>query len=187
VGHQSAGFGAAGGSLRGLVPALAGLGGAALVLPFELPGSLVGRCWLAALVMSAVVAGIAAVQMYIWAQGISVARLGTIIFGTGCLITVAFCWLGWSGTPTLTWSGLSFEALRLAAVDGPILLLTLWLLPRMRPIGLASRLLLVPAVIVLEGIIAERPDVGWYGWLGLALTLGAGILLAREDATAGAS
>jgi hypothetical protein len=54
LGQQSAAFGADGGSLRGLVPALSGLGGAALILPFSLPSSWMGRLWLAALVVSAI-------------------------------------------------------------------------------------------------------------------------------------
>jgi hypothetical protein len=32
-------------------------------------------------------------------------------------------------------------------------------------------------VALLEGVVAERPEVGWYGWLGLLLTVGSAVVL----------
>jgi hypothetical protein len=55
----------------------------------------------------------------------------------------------------------------------------------MRPVAFSSRLLLVPSVTLVEGILAERPEVGWYGWLGLGLVLAAAILLLRSSETSG--
>ena len=167
LGQQSAAFGADGGSLRGLVPALAGVGGAALILPFSLPSSWFGRLWLAALVVSAIAAGIAAVAMHRLLAEISLARAGSVVFGVSCLLIASFAAFDLPGLPAFSSSGLACEVLRLLLIDGPILLLGLWLLREMRPVAFSSRLLLVPAVTLLEGIVAERPNVGWYGWLGL--------------------
>ena len=183
-GQQSAAFGADGGSLRGLVPALAGMGGAALILPFSLPSSWMGRLWLAALVVSAIAAGIAAVAMHRLLAKISLARAGSVVFGVSCLLTASFAAFDLPDLPQFSSSGLACEVLRLLLIDGPILLLGLWLLREMRPVAFSARLLLVPAVTLLEGIVAERPEVGWYGWLGLLLTVGSAVaLLARGGET----
>jgi len=179
VGQQSASFGEDGGSLRGLVPALSGLGGAALILPFSLPSSWMGRLWLAALVVSAIAAGVAAVAMHRLLAKISLARAGSVVFGVSSLLTASFAAIDWRGLPAFSSSGLACEVLRLLLIDGPILLLGLRLLREMRPVAFSSRLLLVPAVTLIEGIVAERPNVGWYGWLGLALTVGSGWFLLR--------
>jgi drug/metabolite transporter (DMT)-like permease len=177
LGQQSAAFGADGGSLRGLVPALSGLGGAALILPFSLPSSWMGRLWLAALVVSAIAAGVAAVAMHRLLAKISLARAGSVVFGVSSLLTASFAAIDWHGLPAFSSSGLACEVLRLLLIDGPILLLGLWLLREMRPVAFSARLLLVPAVTLLEGVVAERPEVGWYGWLGLLLTVGSAVVL----------
>jgi drug/metabolite transporter (DMT)-like permease len=183
VGQQSAGFGTESGSMRGLVPALTGLGAAALILPFELPSSPIGRLWLGALVVSAVAAGVAAVGMHRLVADVSLAQAGSAIFGVSCLATAIAAFVDWSGVPPCNVRNLAFEALRLLLIDGPILLLGLWLLRKMQPVAFSSRLMLVPAVTLLEGIVAERPDVGLYGWLGMALTIGATFILLRESGT----
>ncbi len=182
VGQQTASFGIAGGSMRGLVPAVAGMGGAALILPFESPSSLVGRLWLAALIASAVAAAAAAVATHhlLTENGVLLAPAGAVFFGVSCLLSGSFCRVGSSGLPPVTSSAVMYEVLRVLLIDAPILLLGIWLLRAARPVAFSSRLLLVPAVTVLEGIIAERPDVGWYGWLGLGLMIGSGFLLARH-------
>jgi drug/metabolite transporter (DMT)-like permease len=185
VGQQSAGFGTGGGAMRGLFPALAGLGGAALLLPFALPPSLEGRLWMTALVASAIMAGIAAVAAHRLLVGFSIAQAGSAIFGVSCLAAAAFSWIDWTGLPPVTSTALTFEGLRLLLIDAPILLLGLWLLRAMRPVAFSSRLLLVPSVTLVEGILAERPEVGWYGWLGLGLVLAAAILLLRSSETSG--
>jgi drug/metabolite transporter (DMT)-like permease len=185
VGQQSAGFGTGGGALRGLFPALAGLGGAALILPFAMPTSLAGRLWMTALVASAIMAGIAAVAAHRLLVGFSIAQAGSAVFGVSCLAAAAFSWIEWTGLPPVTSTALTFEWLRILLIDAPILLLGLWLLRAMRPVAFSSRLLLVPAVTLVEGILAERPEVGWYGWLGLSLVLAAAILLLRSSETSG--
>jgi hypothetical protein len=177
VGQLSAGFGAGAGSLNGLLPALIGLGGAALVLPFELPASAIGRIWLAALVFCAIAAGVAAVETHRLLVGLRLGVAGGVLFGVSALMIGGFCWMFPSGTGVLMVRSVSFEVLRLLAIDGPLLLLSLWLLRAMGPIGYSARLLLIPAVTVIEGMVAERPEVGFYGWTGLALAVGAAVVL----------
>lgn len=181
VGQQRAGFGTGGEPMLGLVPALAGLGGAALILPFELPSSLAGRLWLVGLVATATAAGVAAVAMHRLLARLSIAWAGGVVFGVSGLLMAGCGWRDWLMLPRITAIGAGFEIVRLVVIDGPILLLGIWLIREMRPVSFSSRLLLVPAVTLLEEIAAERPELGWYGWLGLALTVGAGVLLLRSS------
>ncbi len=180
VGQESAGFGVGGGAMRGLAPALVGLGGAALILPFELPSSEVGRLWLGGLGASAMAAAVAAVWMHrlLVDEEVPLAEAGGAVFGVTAVLAAVFSGVSGVGPAEITASGMALEAVRLVAIDGPILLLTLWLLRAMKPVAFSSRLLLVPAVTLVEGIVAERPEVGWYGWIGLALTFLAGVVLA---------
>lgn len=181
VGQQAASFRSDGDRMAGLVPTLAGLGGMALLLPFTIPSSWVGRAWLAGLVVSAVAAGIAAVSLQQMLQAVPLARAGTMLFGVSFLLTASFSWLTWTGMPSFSVSHVSFELLRLFLVDGPIMLLSLSLLREMQPVAFSTRLFLVPWVTVCESITVMRPDVAWYGWLGLSLALGASLLLLRHQ------
>lgn len=67
---QSAGDGAR----RLLIPAVAGLGGMLLIVPLDVPGSLVGRLSLAVLLLSAVMTAVASVWIYRLLQDFSLAQ-----------------------------------------------------------------------------------------------------------------
>jgi hypothetical protein len=108
---------------------------------------------------------------------LSLASAGSIVFGATGVLTFCLSARDWPSLSSLALASVAFEALRLILIDAPILILGFWLLREMRPAAFSARLLLVPAVTLLEGIVAERPQVGWYGWLGLALMVGAAAFL----------
>ncbi len=181
VAQQAAGFGNGESVLRFLVPALAGLLGAFLMLPFDWPPSTAGRLWLVAIAASAVLAGFAAVRLYRLLQGVGVLRGAAFMFGASSLAAATFCWVDWSGNPG--WNGVIAlgEAVRLAAVEAPILLLTVWLFREMKPVRFSARVLMVPVVMIVEGYVVMRPSVGWTTALGVVLLAGGAVGLLRAD------
>ena len=181
VAQQADSRGANENPLRPLAPALAGLGGAALMLPFDWPASLAGRLWVMAVVASAVLVGVAAVRLHTLLRGVGVWRGAAVIFGASSIAVAAFCWVDWSGNPG--WSGgiAVGEVVRLIVVEAPILLLTVWLLREMAPVRFSARALLVPLVMIVEGYVVERPSVGWTTALGVVLLAGGAVGLLRAD------
>jgi hypothetical protein len=181
VAQSSGSFGDDGNPLQLLVPALAGLGGAVLALPFYLPSSGVGRAWLGAMVISAVVAGVAAVRVHAILQGGGTLRGAAVLFGAVGALALGFCWVDWSVTPV--WNGVAagFEVLRLVVVEAPTLLLTVWLLREMQPVRFAARPLAVLFVMIVESFVAVRPSVGWTMALGVLLIGGGAVGLLRAD------
>ena len=173
-------FGNAENPLTRLGPAIAGVGGAALVLPFALPESVGGQLWLTGLVASAVLSGVAAtkLQKLVW-EGAEVEAAGVICAACAVL----------SGVGAAVWrvpvksAGLRDWMIELAVcllVDGPVFFLLVWLVRGMRPVAFAARFLLIPAVTVIEGVVLLRPQLNWTLGLGLVLLIGGGIYLLRR-------
>lgn len=179
--QKAAGFGARENPLRMLGPALAGIGGAALLLPFDWPGTTEGRVWLVAMVLSAVLAGLAAVRMHPLLAGAGLARAAAVIFGAASAVSAGFWRLGWTGLPAWSANAVGFEALRCLVWEGPILVLTVWLLREMKPVRFSARVLLIPLVTIAEGYVMMRPALGWTTAAGIALLAGGGAGLLLGD------
>ena len=163
-----------------LGPAIAGVGGAALILPFAVPASGAGWLWLAGLVASAVLSGVAAVRL----RGLVRRGAEAKAAGVVCAACAVLCGMGavvWRSP--VTRAGLGDWSIELAVcllVDGPVLFLLLWLVREMRPVPFAARYLLIPAATVAEGFVLLRPEFNWTLGLGLALLVGGGALLVRR-------
>lgn len=181
VAQQTDGRGVSENPLRPLAPALAGLGGAVLMLPFDWPHSGAGQFWVVAIVGSALLAGYAAVWLHGLLRGVELWSAAAVMFGASSLATGAFCWLDLGGTPVWVGNAAVLELVRLFVVEGPILLLTLWLLREMAPIRFSARALGVPLVMIVEGYFFERPVVGWTTLLGFLLMLSGAWGLLRVD------
>jgi len=167
--------------LRALAPALAGLGGAVLVVAFDWPSSGVGRMWLVGMVASALLAGVAAVWLHGLLRGVGVLRAVAVMFGAVSLVVAAFCWI--ESDATLVWdsTGVAWELGRLLVVEGPILGLTVWLMREMPPVRFSARVLGVPLVMIVEGYALEHPDVGWTTAVGVLLLAGGVVGLLRAE------
>ena len=180
VAQRAAGFGAERNPLEMMVPALVALGGAALLIPFTMQGTAIGRLWIAALVGSAVVAGVAAVWMHEWLAGVSLLRGAAIVCAASCVAAAAFCEVGlqavqWNAGAAAT------ELARCALLDAPILLLTIWLLREMKPVSFSARLLCIPLVTIVESIAVMRPTLTWTIVAGVLLLAGGAAALLRVD------
>jgi drug/metabolite transporter (DMT)-like permease len=143
--------------MRKLIPALMGLAGVLLLLPFNLPMS--GRGWAALLEIAAAmvfVAG-AGVWMYRLLRRASVIEALTIvgISNAVCL----FAWCGAVGSLDLRWSGAAGGVWWGWMVGATITALTVWLLREIDPVRFSARFLVIPLVTIVEGFVLLRPEV----------------------------
>jgi hypothetical protein len=176
-------------AMERLLPAVCAVAGLGLMLPFAWPVSPAGFGWLAAMAVAACAYAFAGIRLHGLLREIPIACAAA----AGAAVAAALAGLGWialePGRVALDWQVLGFEAGWGLLVDLPLVLLTVWLLREMEPVGFSSRWVLVPAVTLLGLIAAERPEVGWAGWLGLGLTVGGGMALlsqrVRDDPDAG--
>ena len=177
---QREGLGSGEDSLGKLGPAIAGVGGAALILPFALPESLAGWLGMAALVAAAVLSGLAAVRLHGLLRGRDVLWSTAVICGACAVV----CAIGAAVLRPQVRSGSVrdwvIEAAVCLFVDGAVLFVLVWLVGEMKPVGFAARYLLIPAITVVEGFVLLRPEFGWTLGLGLALLVGGGVMLVRR-------
>lgn len=182
--QRADGFGADRSPMRFLGPALAGLGGMALLLPFTFPGSVAGKMWLVMLVVSAVLAGYSAVRLHHLLPSFSrliFFEVAFIVSGASAALLMASCWFAGVAGVRLDLRTLANELFRCLLLDVPILWLTVWLLKAMRPVRFASRYFLAPLLTVIEGFLVLRPEVTWTLAFGASLLLSAGVLLLMAD------
>ncbi len=162
-----------------IVPALAGLAGAALLFPVGNPGSLRRWLFLGLVVCSCVVVAVASVSMYRLMQGLRVAVAVSMI-GTSAAFVLGVYGLS-IGWPAMDGSAVAGELLRGAALDLPDVWLVVWLMREMTPARLSARFLLVPLVTVVEGYAVERGALDWRVVLAMGLLCTGGVLLLFKD------
>jgi hypothetical protein len=184
VAQRAVGFGVGQNPLGRMVPAALGVGGASLLLPFSWPPTALGQVWMGALVASAVGAGVAAVWLHDLVREQPLVPAAAVVAGATGAAAAAFCWVDWPSAFEGTAGGMAVEGLRLVAVDGPLLLLAVWLLGRLRPVAFSARALLVPLVTIAESFAMLRPSVGWEMVLGAVLMAAGGWGLLRGEDSA---
>jgi drug/metabolite transporter (DMT)-like permease len=171
-----------GGDLRLLVPAVVGVGGLALVVPFAWPSSNVGVGWLVGMAIAAGFVAVAGIRMHGLMRGASTVWAGALGSGAAALLAGAAWWVMERGPVDFGWRVVAMEVGWSLVVDLPLVLLTIWLVREMRPVGFAARFLSVPLVTILGGLGVMRPVVVWTTWLGLALVAGGCWVLLRNQA-----
>jgi drug/metabolite transporter (DMT)-like permease len=181
AGQGAVDFGATENPLRKLLPALVGLGGATLLLPFSWPHSTEARVWLSMLALSAALAGYAAIRLHRALATVGFIAATAVMSAASGLSMLAFSYGQWSRGPSWTWPLIGVEVIRCFGFDAPAMLLTVWLLRRMDPIAYSARYLLVLLVGIVESLVLMRPSMVWTGWLGLLLILGGSLALLRTD------
>ena len=182
VAQQASGFGDDS-EVRALVgPALAGVVGAALLIPFEAPASAAGKIWLAALVVSVVASGLAAVSLNRRLQGVDLVAVAALTSGLiVCAGAAAFDRAAFAGL-VADHRALLLEALLALGMDGPLLLLGLWLLREMLPVGAAARYPVVLLVTIVESYFLMHGSGGWIMAVGAVLMAGSAGWLLRASA-----
>jgi drug/metabolite transporter (DMT)-like permease len=173
---QRAGFGIQESTPALLGPALAGVAGAALLLPFTLPGSTAGVLWFIVMVMAAVLAGIAAVKLHSLLENVEIFRTLTIVSAAVAGLSLAFALVKRTPMKPASPKDVAIELASCLFLDGPVLLLTVWLLRTMSPVAFSSRYLFVPLVTIVEGFILVRPTLNWTA-VGAMLLAGGGLAL----------
>ena len=152
VAQQSFEFGMQSDPRRLLGPALAGVFGAALLIPFTMPPSVAGKLWLAALVASAVGAGLAAVRLHGLLQGVPVAAAAALTSGVIAGVGLGFSHRHGAALVALgaDHRALLLETLQTLWLDAPLLLLSLWMTRDLPPLAVVTRYPLVLLVTIVE-------------------------------------
>jgi drug/metabolite transporter (DMT)-like permease len=181
AGQSSLGFGGEESPLRLLVPALAGVGGAALILPSNIPYTLAGKVWLVALIASAAISAYAAIRLHRVLAGASLLQQCAILCAAASVLAAIFYHVDYAPIDSVTGSALTVEALRTLFLDGPLLLLFVYLLREMPPIGISTRMLLIPLITIVESYAIERPSVAWTTYAGVVLMGASAFILLRAE------
>ncbi len=162
-----------------LLPALAGLGGLALLVPFRAPSAAVGWVWLAGLCAGSMLLAVTGVRLWTLMRGLPV--LPVVLLGSGVagLLAVA----GWrvSKPGPISADGLAAELLWGLIVDGTLAVLTVWLGRELTPTAFSTRFVLVPWVTLLGGLAVAQARPGWFSMLGLLVALAGSVAMVRAD------
>jgi drug/metabolite transporter (DMT)-like permease len=153
---------------RLLGPALAGLGGVLLIVPVDVPGSLVGRVALASLILCAVGIASASVWIHRLLRGFGVAQAVAVFCIANALVLL---WWGFFQGAGWGLSGWGWVGVLAQGVEVVLLVL---LLQGMSPVRFGARYLVVPLLTVVEGYVLLRPE--------LTLRMGFGALLLAGSA-----
>ena len=176
--------------MQGLLPALAGVGGLALMVPYSWPSTWFGGVWLGVLIVCSGALAFSGIKLHESLSKSADGSLSTVpLLWAGGLATGAAALVagaGWAafdrGAVAWTARNMGVEAGWGLLLDGPLALLLFWLIRELPPIALSARFTAVPLTTILGGLIMLRPSVGWTTWLGLALVGGSAWLLIRNTA-----
>ncbi len=164
-----------------LGPALAGVAGAALILPFTLPSSLAGQLSLAALILSALAAGVAGFRLHTLLAGTRTFPVAALSASASTLVALILYAVERPTFVLLTKPQvLVGETVHLATLAAT-LIFTIRLLRDLPPIAFSTRYLLAPGVTIAEGYLILHPHTGWTLAAGLLLLAGGSALLLRAE------
>lgn len=157
-----------------MMPALVGLAGAMLVLPFQLPSTGYGALLFAVLLVAAMLTAVASVWLHELLLGCGIVlAIVLICVGNVAVLGVAATM---GGIVSISAAGLRVEVLRCIAFDLPQMFLLVWLLREIVPVRFSVRYLIAPLLTAVEGMIFLHP--------GLDLRMVAGLLLMAGGAAA---
>jgi len=173
-------FGPDEGRMQLMVPAIAGIGGSALLLPFALPEGISAPIWFALALVSAALTGIALVRLHALLENAGLWAASSIVCAGWAIVCGGFSWLNPFNAQHAWKEVLLFGALQIC-LTAVLIVLTLWLLQRWSPTQVSARYLAVPLVTIVEGAGLLRPEISWTMGLGLALLAVSVMLLTREQ------
>ncbi len=166
--------------LPNLGPALAGIAGAALILPFALPASTAGTLWLLAMILSALAAAYAALRLHRLLIDAATCPTAALAAAANALIAAPLYAFQRPTLVLLTWpQALLSETVHLS-ITAATLILSVRLLRGTDPIAFSTRYLLIPLVTIAEGYFFLHPHAPWTLPVGAALLAGGSWLLLRN-------
>ena len=179
--QQSFEFGVQADPRRLLGPALAGVFGAAFLIQFATPPTAGGKLWLAGLVVSVFAAGLAAVRLHALLQGIPVAAAAALTSGAMAVIGLTCGHAGGAALAALLADrrALLLETLQTLWLDGPLLLLGLWVTRELSPLAVVTRYPLVLLVTIGESYVLLHGAASWPMVAGGLLMAGSAAWLLR--------
>ncbi len=175
--QTTASFGAQESPLHLLAPALAGIAGAAFLLPAHLPDSAAGQAWLVGLLVAAAVSAWAAVRLHKRLAGVPVLPAAAFLAASIALLAAPLCLVEAGQISAWSASAIQVELQHSFIFDGPVMLLSVWLLRELSPVAFSARYFLGIAVTVAEGYLMLRPETTWTTGFGLLLLLASGVWL----------
>jgi drug/metabolite transporter (DMT)-like permease len=153
-----------------LIPALMGLAGVLLLLPFELPVSV--RGWIAVAEIVAAMGLVAGAGVWLYGLlrhvGATEALAIVGISNAVCL----FAWCGAVGLLDLRWRDVAGGVWWGWGVGVIVAALTVWLLREMDPVRFSARFLVIPLLTIVEGFVLLRPEVTGRMVVGIGLLAG---------------
>jgi len=156
--------------IRNLIPALMGLAGVLLLLPFNLPMSARGWAALIEIGTAMVFVACAGVWIYRLLRRVSVMEALAIV-GVSNAVCL-FIWCGVVGSLDLSWRDLASGVSWSWGVGAVVAALTVWLLRKIDPISFSARFLVIPLVTIMEGFVLLRPEVSGRMIVGTVLLAG---------------
>ncbi len=168
---------------RALLTSVFGVGGAFLVFPGQLPGSVRGWLFFSFIAACCLLVAVSGLVMHKLIRGVAVAA-AVALTAFGCAALLGACGVA-TGWPSLTLRSLEFESLRCLLFDLPVMWLTVWLIREVDPGRLSSRFLLVPLITAAEGYAAMGGGVEFEAGAGMILLTVSGVMLIRDKASAG--
>lgn len=181
--HTAARFGPNDSPLELLLPALGGVGGAALLLPFNLPQGTEEWRWLGAAVGAAMLTGLALVRLRLLLRDAAVASAACTVSAGWAAVCLCLGWLGQQRGMAVSVPRMIALDLQQAAIAGGMIWLILTLLRKWTAGRFSARYLAAPLVTVLEGLALLRPPIGWTLCAGTVLLgIAVGMLLRAKAA-----
>jgi drug/metabolite transporter (DMT)-like permease len=155
--------------LRLLLPALAGLGGASLLLPFTWPVSFAGQAWLIAIILSAVLSAFAAIRLHRILPRTAILRVLAILCASAAIASALCYRIGYNPIPVWTNTQLLVEVFRCLFLEAPFFFLLIYLFREMHPIAISARYILIPLITIVESYLIERPHTTWNFYVAVIL------------------
>ncbi len=158
-----------------LAPSLVGLGGALVLFPVEVPGSV--RRWLffTLILGCGVTVALASVWMHELLQRVdSALAVAAVGWGSAAMFGLCGVFVGW---PEPGARAIAAEGLRCLLFDLPVVWLTLWLMREVSPARLSARFLLGPLVTAVEGYAVLRGGLDLRTVVAILLVGAGGVML----------
>lgn len=167
---------------RALLTSVFGMGGAFLVFPGQLPGSVRGWLFFSSIAACCMLVAVSGIVMHRLIRGNAIeTAVALTAFGCAALLGAYGAVTGW---PSLTLRSVEFESVRCLLFDLPVMWFTIWLIREVDPATLSARFLLVPLVTAAEGYAAMGGGVDLQAGAGMILLTVSGVTLIRDAASA---